>query len=153
MEPRASTPENRFKAVEKLANAGVPVGVLVCPIIPGLTDHEMPSILQRAADAGALFAGYNILALPWANKELFDNWLLANYPEKHDKVISKIRQIRGGKLYDADFGQRMTGQGIYSEQIGSLFKMTKRKAGIPERGPRLSTEHFRVPVAGQLELF
>jgi DNA repair photolyase len=153
MEPRASTPTRRLKAIQTLAEAGIPVGVLVCPIIPGLTDHEMPSILQAAREAGALFAGYNMVQLPYANKELFEAWLGDNYPEKHAKVVSKIKQVRGGKLYDADFGQRMTGQGPFADQIGGLFKIAKRKAGFPPRGPRMSSEHFRRPVEGQLELF
>lgn len=153
MEPRASIPARRLAAVEALAQAGVPVGVLVCPIIPGLTDHEIPNILSAAAKAGARFAGYNIIALPYANRELFETWLGEHYPARRDKVLSKIRQVRGGKLYDADFGQRMTGAGPIAEQIGSLFKIAKRKAGFPERGPGLTTEYFRRPTPGQYSLF
>ncbi len=93
------------------------------------------------------------MQLPYANKELFEAWLAANFPEKHDKVLSKIRQTRGGKLYDADFGQRMTGAGPIADQIGGLFKIARRKSGIPEHGPRLLAAAFRRPVEGQLELF
>ena len=153
MEPRASTPARRLAAIEALATANIPVGVLVCPVIPGLTDHELPSVLQAAAQAGAQFAGYNMLALPHAVKDVFDEWLQANYPEKRAKVISKIRAVRNGKLYDADFGQRMTGNGVFADQIRSLFRIARRKAKIPERGPRLSTDGFRRPSPGQLELF
>ena len=153
MEPRASTPLRRLDALEKLNAAGIPAGVLVCPVIPGLTDTEIPAILEAAAHAGAKFAGYNLLQLPYANKELFMEWLDANFPEKAAKVESKVRQMRGGKLYDADFGQRMTGTGPFAQQIGGLFKIARRKAGIPTRGPQLSTASFRRPIEGQLELF
>jgi DNA repair photolyase len=152
MEPRASAPHRRLDAIRELKAAGVPVGVLVCPIIPGLTDHEIPSVLQAAAEAGASFAGYNVIALPYAVKEIFEAWLSEHFPERHDKVLSKICQIRGGKLYDADFGQRMTGQGTVADGIKTLFRIARRKAGIPERGPRLSTDFFRRPTPGQLEL-
>ncbi len=153
MEPRASAPHKRLEAIETLSKAGIPVGILVCPVIPGLTDHEIPALLQAAAKAGACFAGYNMIQLPYAVKELFDEWLQAHFPQRRDKVISKICQVRGGKLYDADFGQRMTGQGVIAEQVQSLFRIARRKAGIPERGPRLCTGSFRRPVEGQLELF
>ena len=93
------------------------------------------------------------MQLPYANKDLFMEWVEANFPEKAAKVESKIRQMRGGKLYDADFGQRMTGTGPFAAQIGGLFKIARRKAGIPSRGPSLSAESFRRPVEGQLELF
>jgi DNA repair photolyase len=153
MEPRASIPARRLAAVEKLAEAGVPVGVLVCPIIPGLTDHEIPNILSAAVQAGARFAGYNIIALPYANRELFETWLGEHFPARRDKVLSKIQQVRGGKLYDADFGQRMTGTGPIAEQINAFFKIAKRKAGFPQHGPGLTTEYFRRPTPGQYSLF
>lgn len=129
------------------------MGVLVCPVVPGLTDHEIPALLQAAANSGACFAGYNMIQLPYAVKDLFEEWLQVNFPQRRDKVISKICAVRGGKLYDADFGQRMTGQGVIAEQISSLFRIARRKAGIPECGPRLSVAAFRRPTPGQLELF
>ncbi|HEY0075238.1 MAG TPA: PA0069 family radical SAM protein [Abditibacteriaceae bacterium] len=153
MEPRASAPHKRLKAIETLSKAGIPVGVLVCPVVPGLTDHEIPALLQAASNSGACFAGYNMIQLPYAVKDLFDDWLQIHFSERRDKVLSKICAIRGGKLYDADFGQRMTGQGVIAEQISSLFRIGRRKAGIPERGPRLSAAAFRRPTRGQLELF
>lgn len=153
MEPRASAPHKRLKAIETLAQANIPVGVLVCPVVPGLTDHEIPALLQAASNSGACFAGYNVIQLPYAVKDLFDEWLHLHFPERRDKVISKICALRGGKLYDADFGQRMIGQGVIAEQIASLFRIARRKAGIPERGPKLSTASFRRPMPGQLELF
>lgn len=153
MEPRASTPQRRIAAVRQLNEAGIPAGILICPVIPGLTDHEMPDILQAAAEAGAKFAGYNIVKLPYANRELFEQWLAENFPMRHDKVLSKIKQMRDGKLYDPDFGKRATGSGPLAEQIGTLFRIAKRKAGIPERGPGLSTSAFRRPTPGQASLF
>jgi DNA repair photolyase len=153
MEPRASVPARRLAAIRKLNEAGIPAGVLVCPVIPGLTDHEIPSILNAAAEAGAKFAGYNVVRLPYANKELFEAWLAEHYPTRRDKVLSKLKQVRDGKLYDPDFGQRMTGTGPIADQIGSFFAIARRKAGIPERGRRLSAEAFRRPTPGQGSLF
>jgi DNA repair photolyase len=153
MEPRAATPARRLKAIEKLASAGIPVGALVCPIIPGLTDHEIPNILQAAKDAGAQFAAYNIVRLPYANRELFESWIWAHYPLRAQKVLSKITQVRDGKLYDADFGTRMTGTGPIAEQIRDFFAIAKRKAGFHEQGPSLTTEYFRRAKEGQGSLF
>lgn len=153
MEPRAATPARRLAAVKKLADAGVPVGTLVCPVIPGLTDHEIPHILQAAADAGAKFAGYNVVRLPYANRELFETWVTQHYPARAKKVLSKIMQMRDGKLYDAEFGTRMTGTGPIAEQIGLFFEIAKRKAGFPEGGSKLTTEYFRRPTPGQGVLF
>jgi DNA repair photolyase len=112
MEPRTSVPARRLDAIAQLAAAGVPVGVLVCPVIPGLTDHELPSIIQAARDAGAQFAGYNMLHLPYAVKDLFLDWLSTHLPEKRGKVESKIRALRGGKLNNSDFATRMTAKAL-----------------------------------------
>src|SRR5690606_19633627 len=113
MEPRASSPELRLRALEKLAGVGVPVGVMVAPVIPGLTDHELPAILEAAAKAGATTAGYIVLRLPFAVKELFDQWLDAHYPDRKSRVLGRIRGIRGGNLNDPRFGSRMKGEGEY----------------------------------------
>jgi len=153
MEPRASIPARRLKAIEMLATAGIPTGVLVCPVVPGLTDHELPAILQAAADAGARFAGYNMLRLPYALKELFETWLETNFPEKQNKVLNKVREVRGGLLYNAEFGSRMSGEGVFAEQVKALFDLSRKKAGITERGPRLSAAAFRRPSNGQFALF
>jgi DNA repair photolyase len=153
MEPRTAQPARRLEAIRKLSEGGIPTGVLVCPVIPGLTDHEMPAIVQACAEAGAQFAGYNMLHLPYAVKDLFDDWLSTHLPEKRNKVLSKIRDVRGGKLNDSNFGTRMTGEGPFADQVKGLFKIACKKAGIANRGPRLSTENFRKPTAGQLQLF
>ena len=154
LEPRASVPRDRLAAIETLAKAGVPMGVMVAPVIPGLTDHEMPSILKAAADAGACFAGYVPLRLPWAVAPLFEDWLTRHYPDRKDKVLNRVRDLRGGKLYDSTC-DRMTGQGVWAEQFSTMFDLAKRRAGIAGPSPELSREHFRVPVApgGQMSLF
>lgn len=144
MEPRTSPPTRRLKAVETLANAGVPVGVLNAPIIPGLTDREIPALVRAAADAGASWAGYNIVHLPYGIKELFVNWLFRHFPERASRVLGRIRDVRGGKLNDLRFGYRMSGEGLYAEQIRQLHQSACRKAGLPKGKFRLSTEHFRV---------
>jgi DNA repair photolyase len=145
LEPRTSPPQARLDAVSKLRDGGVPVGVMVAPIIPGLTDHEMPAILRACAGAGAQFAGYTIIRLPFAVAPLFERWLDEHFPERKAKVLSRIRAIRGGeKLSDPRWGTRIKGEGIFAEQIASLFQVSCRKFGIGPR-PELSTEHFRRP--------
>jgi DNA repair photolyase len=152
LEPRTSPPAARLEAITKLREAGVPAGVMVAPIIPGLTDHEMPGILQACAKAGAQFAGYTIVRLPFAVAPLFERWLDEHFPEKKEKVLSRIRAIRGGtKLNDPRWTTRIKGEGIFAEQIASLFQMSCRKYGIGPR-PNLSTEYFRPP-RQQLRLF
>ena len=153
LEPRASTPARRLAAIGALSDAGVPVGYLQAPIIPGLTDSEAPAIAQAAANAGAKFCGYVALRLPHAVKSLFEDWLEQHYPEKKGKILNRIRSIRGGKLNDPNFKSRMRGEGIFAEQIAELFHLAQKRAGIAERWPKFSLEHFRRPSNDQLSLF
>jgi len=157
MEPRASTPARRLKAVAALAQAGIPVGVIVAPVIPGLTDSEMPAILQAAAAAGARGAGYVILRLPHGVKEIFSDWLERHFPDRKERVLNRLREMRGGKLYDSTYGTRGRGEGAYAEQIGALFQATRKTLGLDRPRPELSTAAFRRPEApprgGQLGLF
>jgi DNA repair photolyase len=152
MEPRTSPPAARLEAIRRLAQAGVHVGVLMAPIIPGLTDHEIPAVLAAAAEAGAKFAGHVTLRLPHAVAPLFEQWLQTHFPDRKEKVLNRLRAMRGGKLYDSQFGQRMRGEGIFADQIDKLFDVARRKVGIVERGVGLSTEHFRRPGGAQLQL-
>jgi DNA repair photolyase len=154
MEPRASAPSRRLAAISNLAQVGVPVGVMVAPVIPGLTDHEMPAILQAAAQAGAKFAGHTIVRLPHSVSALFTQWLETHYPERKNKVLNRIRAIRQGKLNDSRWHTRMRGQGVYAEAIHALFATACRKTGLSSSGPKLSTEAFRRPHEdAQLSLF
>jgi DNA repair photolyase len=143
MEPRASAPRARLDAIRELSAAGVPAGVLVAPVIPGLTDHEMLPILAAAREAGASFAGYVPLRLPFGLKDLFEQWLGQHFPDRRDKVLNRIRSIRGGKLNDANFHTRMQGQGPFADQIAQMFKLACRKAGIDGTRLALSTDAFR----------
>jgi DNA repair photolyase len=152
MEPRTAVPKMRLAVIEKLAKAGVPVGVMVAPVIPGLTDEEMPAILKAAADAGAITAGYVPVRLPFAVKELFEKWLEEHMPDRKDKVLNRIRSIRDGKLNDSNFHTRMRGHGVFAEQLKNMFDVASRKAGIPFRHLELSTAAFRPPGA-QMGLF
>ena len=158
MEPRAATPARRLDAIRKLTDAGVPCGVMVGPVVPGLTDHEMPAILEAAAEAGAIRAGYIMLRLPHAVKELFDDWLQRHFPDRRRKVLSRLKDLHGGPLYDARYGIRMRGEGPFAEQVERMFEIGCRKAGLNEVPLRLSTAAFRrpedsVPVGPQLGLF
>ncbi len=153
MEPRASHPNQRLRAIEALSRAGVPVGVMVAPVIPGLTDHEIPQILEAAADAGAVFAGMIALRLPRSVEQLFDAWLERHFPDRRNKVLNRIRSMRGGKLNDPRFGSRMRGEGGFAEPIHDLFHLARRRAGIGSERPALSTDSFRRTVENQLELF
>lgn len=152
LEPRTSPPSVRLEAISQLHAAGIPVGVMVAPVIPGLTDHEVPAILAACADAGAQFAGYIVVRLPWAVAPLFEHWLEEHFPDRKEKVLGRIRHLRGGeKLNDSQWATRMRGQGIFAEQIKALFEVGCRRAGIGAR-PQLSAAAFRRP-GQQLELF
>jgi DNA repair photolyase len=154
MEPRTSIPARRLAAVETLARAGIPVRVMVAPIIPGLTDREVPAIIGAAADAGARAVGYTLLRLPHGVKELFCEWLERYFPERANKVINRIREMRGGRLNDPRFGSRQRGRGETVAQIRALFHAARKKAGISDDIPSLSPAAFRRPrPAGQLGLF
>lgn len=152
LEPRASAPRQRLAAVEALANAGVPVGVLVAPVIPALNDHEMPAVLAAAKAAGARWAYTEVLRLPLTVAPVFEQWLERAFPEKKDKVLGRIRAIRGGKLNDSRFGSRMRGEGIFADHISRLFHVARHKAGLAEDAPELSTAFFRRPEGPQLSL-
>ena len=147
LEPRTSQPTMRLDAVARLRAAGVPVGVLVAPVIPAINDHEIPAVLKAAAEAGSQFAGYTILRLPHGLKDLFADWLARHFPDRREKVLGRIREMRGGKLNDSSFGMRMSGEGIWAEQIAALFDTSRRKAGIAEGWPELSTMAFRPPAS------
>lgn len=154
MEPRTSHPASRLKAIEKLAKAGIPVGSMVAPVIPGLTDHEMPSILKAIKNAGGEFAGYVPLRLPFVLDDLFSNWLETHFPDRKEKVLNRIREIRGGKLNDGNFGSRMRGEGIYAEHLRSMFHLYSKKEGLNQKRLNLTSEHFRrVSLHGQMDLF
>jgi len=152
LEPRSSLPAMRLDAVRRLSEAGVPVGVIVAPTIPGLNDQEIPAILSAAADAGAVSAAYTILRLPYAVKDIFRAWLEEHFPDRKEKVLSRLRSLRGGKLNVSNFGTRMRGEGIWADQIRQLFQVSSRKAGLPKREMRLSSTAFR-KASGQLELW
>ncbi len=153
MEPRASAPHERLRAVERLARAGIPVHVMLAPVIPGLTDHEIPRILEAAAAAGANRASFIAVRLPHAVAPLFDDWLTRHRPERRDKVLGRLRAMRGGRLNDPRFGSRMRGEGPFAEQITQLFRVSARRHGLDSPARPLSTAHFRRPSGAQLDLF
>jgi DNA repair photolyase len=154
MEPRAALPENRLEAIRRLSDAGIPTGVMVAPVIPGLTDHEMPEILERAAEAGAVRAGWIMLRLPHAVKDLFADWLARHFPDRREKVLNRLRDLRGGVLYDPRYGARMRGEGPFAEQVRQVFDVTCRRVGLNAVPVELSTAAFRRPTRGdQLGLF
>jgi DNA repair photolyase len=152
MEPRASRPERRLDAVRALAAAGIPVGVMVAPIVPGLTDHEVPAILKAAAEAGAMTAGHIVVRLPYGVKDLFADWLAAHFPDRKEKVLNRLRAIRHGKLNDSNFGSRMAGDGPFAESIHQMFELHRRRLGLT-REVELSTAAFRRPAGPQRSLF
>lgn len=143
LEPRTSPPAARLDAVAQLRAAKIPVGVMVAPVIPGINDHEIPAIVAACAKAGAQFAGHVLLRLPWAVAPLFEHWLDEHFPERKAKVVERVRATRGGeKLYDSRWRKRQIGEGIFAEQIESMFEVSCRRAGLGER-PKLSTAAFR----------
>ncbi len=153
LEPRSSSPAQRIETIRELSAAGIPTGVMVAPVIPGLTDHEMPNILAACAEAGARQAGYIMLRLPHAVAPLFESWLEQHYPERKEKVLNRLRSLRGGKLYDADFRQRMTGVGEFADQTRDLFRIATRKHALNAHPVKLSVAHFRRPGQDQMLLF
>jgi len=153
MEPRASAPAARLRAIEELTAAGIPVGVLNAPIIPGLNDHETPLILEAAAKAGAVTAGYVVVRLPFGVKELFTDWLDAHFPSKKEKILGRLRDTRDGKLNDTQFGRRMVGQGEWAEVFGEMFRLHRRRNGMRDLAPKLSTAAFSNGKLKQTSLF
>ncbi|MEO1765910.1 PA0069 family radical SAM protein [Thiobacter aerophilum] len=153
MEPRAAQPERRLAVIETLARAGVPVGVMVAPVIPVLTDPELESILQRARAAGAQEAGYAVLRLPHEVKNLFREWLASHRPLAAQHVMSRVRELNGGKDYEAAFGVRLVGSGPYARFLRDRFRLAYRRLGFPGL-PVLATDRFRPPAtSGQMSLF
>jgi DNA repair photolyase len=155
LEPRTSSPAARLRAIEALSSAGVPVRVMVAPIMPGLNDTEIPAILQGAAQAGARGVGWQMLRLPWAVRPIFEDWVRRNRPQQYDKIVGRIQAVRGGKMNDYQFGRRMRGEGEYAEGIAQSVKVFSRKFGLDRGMPPLDTTQFRPPRSpdGQKTLF
>jgi DNA repair photolyase len=155
MEPRAATPDKRLDAIKRLSDAGVPTVVMFAPCIPGLNDHEMEAVLERAARAGAAGAGYVALRLPLEIADLFQEWLATDHPDRASRVMSLVRQIRGGKTYDSQWGQRMKGQGPIADLMSRRFATAKARYGLGERLPPMDLGRFRVPpkAGDQIDLF
>jgi DNA repair photolyase len=157
LEPRTASPQARLRVIQQLSEAGVPVGVLVAPVIPAITDHEMEDIMAAAKEAGASRAGYVLLRLPHELKIIFREWLAQHYPDRAKHVMSLIKQSRGGKDYDSEFGTRMRGTGPYADLLRTRFDLAKRKLGFAgaEERYELDTSLFRPPLKStpQLSLF
>ena len=157
MEPRAPTPPRRLEALRQLSAAGIPTSVMVAPVIPAINDADIERILDAAAAAGVAGAGYVLLRLPLEVRDLFKEWLMANFPDRYRHVFALIRQMRGGKDYDAQWGKRMTGSGPYAWMIGRRFEQACDRLGLNVRKTKLTTEHFKPPPrraqANQLSLF
>ena len=145
MEPRAATPSRRLEAMRTLAEAGIPVSVMVAPVVPGLNDAEIERILDAAYAAGAREAGYIILRLPLEVSPIFKDWLLRHYPDRYRHVMSLVRSMRGGKDYDSEWGKRMKGSGPYAWQIGRRFEIAARRLGFNAERRQLRTDLFVAP--------
>ena len=152
MEPRAATPPKRLEAIRQLAAAGVPVSVMMAPILPAINDSEIEALLAAAREAGATEAGFVLLRLPLELKELFREWLATEFPDRADRVINILRSMHGGKDYVAQFGLRQRGAGPYAEQIGLRFRMAAKRLGLNERSLRLRTDLFRHPLPSGSQL-
>lgn len=151
LEPRAATPARRLATIHALARAGVPVTVLMAPVIPGLNDHEIEQIVKAARDAGARSAGYVLLRLPWDLKTLFEEWLTTHYPDRRDRVLSLIRQTRNGKLYEHEWEWRRRGRGVVAKMIADRFALAKKRSNMDGQYPPLRSDLFIPP--GGLDLF
>ncbi len=153
MEPRTSSPAKRLDTIEYLTSKGIPTGVNIAPIIPGLTDEEIPEILKQSSERGALLAGRVILRLPHSVKILFENWLEKNYPDRSNKILNRVREMHGGELYNHTYGRRLTGEGKYADMIKMIFDSNCRKYGLNENILKLSADKFTLPRNGQGSLF
>ncbi len=155
LEPRTAAPSARLRAVEQLVGGGVPVGVMMAPLIPGLNDDQICSVLSAAADAGATCASYVMLRLPLAVEPIFRDWVARYLPLKKERIESSIRQCRGGRLNDSQFGRRLRGTGVYAQQIQQMFGVFRQKFGLEGRLPTQDTTQFRPPQPrrGQMSLF
>ena len=155
MEPRAAAPARRLAAIRSLAEAGIPVRVMVAPVVPGITDHELEAILEAARDAGAELASWILLRLPGEVKELFADWLDAHYPAKRNKVLNTIRALREGKLNNAEWGERMVGKGAFGKALDLRFAIAIRRLGLKREGKPLRTDLFMKPARDgrQMSLF
>jgi DNA repair photolyase len=155
LEPRASSPKQRLEAIRVLRDAGVPVGVSAAPMIPGLNDAELPKILEAAVAAGAQFAGYTVVRLPFGVKDVFARWLDDHRPSEKEKILGRIEETQGRTLSHAEFGKRLKGEGVWAQQIGAMFKVTLLRLGLLHRRPEVSATAFRRPLddSGQLDLF
>jgi DNA repair photolyase len=152
MEPRASAPHRRLEAIRALSAAGIPTGVMTAPMIPGLNDHEMEAILEAARDAGATRAGFTVLRLPLEIKELFEEWLRQHRPDRAERVLSLVRQMRGGALYQAEFGLRMRGEGPIAQLLSARFAAAVKRLELNRVRFRLETMAFRVPESARTAL-
>lgn len=147
LEPRAASPTRRLETIRRLANAGIPVSVSVAPIIPFITEQELEKVLTAAVEAGATSAGYTILRLPWEVNPLFQQWLETHFPERAQRVMNRVRDMRGGKDYDANFGVRMHGEGVWADMIRQRFEKTIARLGINKSSRfSLDTTKFRKPI-------
>lgn len=152
MEPRTSSPDRKLQTIKVMSENNIPVGANIAPVIPGLNDEEIPSILREVASNGAIFAGHSMLRLPYSVKDLFLEWLKKEFPEKETKIINKIREMRDGKLNDSEFGTRFSGEGEFVETIHSLFSLSCKKYNLSENTVMLRTDLFRKESV-QIELF
>jgi DNA repair photolyase len=153
MEPRTSTPSMRLQTIEFLASNGITTAVNVAPIIPGLTDEEIPSILKEASERGAKYAGKVMLRLPYSVKDLFTDWVKREFPDRANKILNRIMDLRGGKLYDSTFGKRMTGVGKWAETVQKIFEANCKRYNLNKEKTPLSTNLFRRENPGQDTLF
>ena len=155
MEPRVPGPKRRLKMIERLSHAGIPVRVMVAPVVPGLTDHELEAILTASKDAGAQAAGYILLRLPGEVAQLFQDWLEEHFPDRAARVMGRMRQMRGGADYQNEFGSRMVGQGEFATLLKHRYKITLKRLGLQHELPDLRCDLFQVPpkAGDQLSLF
>jgi DNA repair photolyase len=154
LEPRAASPQRRLQTVRRLADAGVPVGVSVSPVIPFINEPELEHVLEAAAEAGARSAFSIVLRLPWEVNPLFQQWLQAHFPERAARVMARLREMRGGRENDARFGHRMTGQGVWAQLLRQRFDKAVARLGLDHEKAELDLSAFRRPeCAAQPELF